>query len=354
MRSRLLGLAVLLAACTPGSPRDGVLGDEGKVYFSSPDDLVFTTRLMMGSTLHIALEARSDDDKERIAAAHIEGEDDVVRIDEDGVHLVGAGVSGIVVVDDKGARIDRITIDVAPAVDVELLDGLIVGSNVDPRVPDVFALVQNTQSQFFVRGVDACGGELLPVNAVDIAFAGEEGVVQISGYEHYLTPTLLAATTLNLVGPGELSHAYDIDVVERAAVDEVDVEVALIEGADFEVWARAFTDDIEVIGMSYDWDSSARVLLSRFAGPNTIATVSFPEEGVVDDRPATITAEVLGEEKSRDLLSITQRGQLVAGRVPAREVKATRGGGCGGQEGCDPYALGFVVFALLGFRRLRS
>jgi hypothetical protein len=211
---------------------------------------------------------------------------------------------------------------------------------------------------------------LLDLGASSVVITGDDGATVTSdGAAAVLVEPTAAAGgsfTVELVTPEIETLSFAVDVVGRGDVDEVHAEVASVDtqASTARVWGRAFVDDVDVIGLTYDWSVDERVGLDAINGPAVTASIGFvPDEAGVDLRPATITAEVFGTAGVTDLL-VLQSGDLVAAR-PAINVRAvvdadddsdddSGGASCaactdaGG--GCNALAIG-AAWALLRRRR---
>ncbi|MFZ9886857.1 MAG: hypothetical protein ACO3JL_05075 [Myxococcota bacterium] len=383
-------------SCLEASGKSGVPGELDAALFSAQSDLVFTERLLTGGTIVMRLAARRAADDEAFPRAVLRSSNEnIVRVDSvvvqpavEGNHqelhaevaLLAAGEATLeVLIDD--ALFDQIAVRVVEPVHLGLLDGTLLATEVDARLPTAFAVAAGTKIPLALEALDRCGGAALDLGAVrvDVENGGPEigdaGTVDSDEPESSLpidvqvdseSMSIALGSALSPDAPltprsGQLtlSHpalaepaSFDVMVVPPSMIDEVNVEVVTANPTEASLWARAYSDDIEVIGLSYSWDSSERVTLDRGEGAVVSATVSFPEEGEpVDERPAVVGAEVYGTEGERDLFALTSRADLVMGRLPAREPAAATGPSCGDTgASCDPYALAFLVFGL-GFRR---
>lgn len=361
---KALVLALVMAmACAPQTQREGVLGDEGAVFFNTFADAVFEERLLVGSTVDVSAAARVDENAAQVLSGTFESSDEsILRIDaadaaEGTFSLIAPGEAFLIHKNAEGVEQDRILVRTAQAQRVELLDGMLVGSSVDSRVPESFALVKDVAAPFFVSALDQCGGTLVSAGATPIE-GNQNLIVENDGVTTFVTPLTAGAHTIRVLREGADALEFEIEAVEPQEILDVDIEVAASSEGSREVWARAFTLNQEVLGMSFDWSSSARVSLDRREGPNVIATISFPEEGEAeDDRPAEIDAELFGVSTELDLLSITSTEQFVFERQPPPEVILPPSSGCGG-ETCDPYAefAGFFIFfgSALSWQRRRE
>lgn len=392
LRAALFSLAVVVVAgCFPPATKSGVPGEQDVALFDAETHLVFAERLTVGSRVDVSVVARRGDDEERVLKGSLASSDEGVlhvvssRIVKEGegesayerheavVELTGPGEAHLVLLGADGSFLDRILLKAARPASVELLDGTLLGSAVDARLPDRFALVDRREVTFVVAPTDRCGGAMLDLGGVQLevleATSSEEpdpspfvnavvatpGVWALTGTLPDDEPLTPRRAKLRLEGSGLAEPVdYALQVVAPSAVDEVDVAVARAEPGVATVWGRAFADDEEVIGLSFDWESNARVTLNVSEGPIAIANISFPAEGEPpDERPAQVSAEVFGTEDTLDLLTLRDESQLRPGRVPPVEIPPPSGPSCGAEEAaCDPYQLGFFITALLLGRRL--
>ena len=105
--------------------------------------------------------------------------------------------------------------------------------------------------------------------------------------------------------------------------------------------------------LAFSWRADERVTLSASQGLAIEALVSLPAEGEPpDDRPATVTAEVLGEEGTLDLFTARQETDRGA---PARAVVVEEGAASGcGADPCDPFAAAMLIGAFALRRRVSA
>src|SRR5690606_13542333 len=73
--------------------------------------------------------------------------------------------------------IDRVLMKAAVPREVELLDGTLLGSAVDARLPEGFALVAGQEVTFVVAATDRCGAPMIDLGgvAVDALAPSSEG-----------------------------------------------------------------------------------------------------------------------------------------------------------------------------------
>jgi hypothetical protein len=359
-----------LTAC-PASEYDGVPGEEGVFLFDAANPLVFENRVMVGSSFHVTARVRRTDDEALLASATFGSSDESVlevgpAFEEEGerlvtVTLVGPGEASLLVSGADG-ELDRIGVRAAQPVTLDLLDAKLVGSSVDARLPERFALTSSVEPVVAFSATDRCGFGLVVAGGVTpTAFDTRALGVQPSGdgvsFQLVVPDEAVAGTetALSFEHPALTSSvSHDVTVLDGSDVDEVDVVAAAAEPGRAEVWARAFSDDLEVIGLDYSWSGSERVTLSRLEGPNVLADISFPAEGEpADDRPALVSGEVFGEEGELDLFSLQTEAHLVTTRVPDAEPYPTpQVSGCSGEPACDPY-LATLPFGLWLAGRLR-
>ena len=373
--SRLLRAAAWLTALAVGacsSPPAGIVGDRGRVAFQGETELMFTTRMVVGSHGVVRAVARRDDVNlvgatavsSDVAVAQLEplvsAGDDVVAFV---MRMVGPGVADLVVQSASGEAIDSIHVEAARPSRTELVDGtlLALAQSIDTRLPETFALMAETELSLLVAATDRCGGPLLDLHASSLAVAGgAEALVADVGPSSFTVQSVPGEMSLTLDTPGIAPLAYALTALSPDSIDEVHAEVATVESSSSSarLWGRAFSNDLEVVGLEFDWSSDPRVALDVARGVSTTATISFPLEGEPpDDRPARVTAEVFGERGSVDLLALTATG-LVTSRAapPLRDGddgdnatdEADESASCGG-DACDP----FVAMMLPGLFLLR-
>lgn len=394
----LLVATALVVGCVPSSGKSGVPGELDVALFQAPTELVFSQRVTVGSRFDVFVVGRRTDDEARVLESPVTSSDDGVlsvvasELVEEGegdeaiqrrrvtVELVGRGEAALVLGGEGADAVDRIVLRAAEPKRLELLDGTLLGSVVDTRSPERFSLVDRSEVFFVVGATDRCGAGVLDLGGVLVEALDPASSEELPLTTPYLTavrsdetgawlatpslpdddPLAPRETLLQLSAPGLAEPVrYEVKVAPASAVDEVDVAVAAAEPGKATLWGRAFTDDLEVLGLSFDWSSNARVTLDPSEGPMTIATISFPAEGEpADERPALVTAEVFGTEEDLDLLTLQDESALKTGRVPpvADETPAAPvGPSCGGDAAtpCDPYQAAFVLGALFLGRRLK-
>lgn len=390
----LVVIAAVTAGCVESSGKKGVPGEEDVALFEAPTELAFAERVTLGSRFDVMVVARrtadeprvlggafssSDDDVLRVVSSEVvkEGEgDDAIERQRVSVEVTGPGEAYLVATDGEGADFDRILVRGAEPARVELLDGTLLGSVVDARLPERISLVDRRETLFVVAATDRCGGAMLDLGGVVVephdpdsteetplttpyltAVVADAGVWVTNGLLSDAEPLVPRETHLRLSAPGlEEPAVYEVKVVPASAVDEVDVAVASASEGAAVVWGRAYSDDDEVIGLSYDWSGNGRVTLDRSEGPLASVDISFPAEGEpADERPALVTAEVFGTEEDLDLLTLRSESELRTGRVPPlEETAAPSGPSCGGSEdACDPYQAALAFGALLFGRQLK-
>jgi hypothetical protein len=394
----LAGALLLVAACdyTPNKP--GVPGETGLAMFSADTPLVFGNRLLVGSAFELsALARRAADESDVLAATFVSRDEEVFVVseteleepaegDESGharvlttVSMVGTGEAYLELMK-GGEALDRILLKAAEAKAADLLDLKILGSSVDARPPQTFGIVDRGPVALALGASDQCGGALLALSGATLRAVepntpadddpvpsswlsvdpGVAGSFELSGSLDNDSPLVPRRAALLLEVPGLLAaQRYEVHVIPAASVDDVRAEVAAAQEGQAEIWGRAFADEIEVVGLDFNWSATPRVALGRREGPNVLANVYFPEgEEPPDERPAKVTAKVFGEEGTVDLFTVTGN-DLITRRVPGpapAEPGAAAGPSCGGGgEACNPYgaALGGLFLATLRLSRRR-
>jgi hypothetical protein len=393
-----LGVFACITGCFEAS-EPGTLGREGMVVFQAPTDLVWSSRLAVGSTFSVAIVAKSKETTFGEGVVVTAADDAVVTVDDleaagDQVRfrLTAAGPGRTdLVVNQNGIDVDRISVQAAHAASTMLVDAALVGAidSVDPRLPARFAIVDDAPVRVMVSAADGCGEPLLDAGASTVVVRGPQGVapetlgtVVADGLATFVVmPTTAGEFSLVLETPGLSPLPWGVLASPRSAIDEVHATAAAVDAdaGTVTLWGRAFVDDIEVIGQAFSWAGSERVSLSTMQAVTTTATVSFPADGEPpDDRPATVTAELMGEDASVDLLALTE-GDLVnerdapperivadvvdaentggetstsASTSPSTSPSTSNGAGCAGDEtACDPLAAGAPLWVVV--RRLR-
>lgn len=387
------GALLTLTACPDPRP-DGTAGETGKVIFQAPSELVFSTRIAVGSRF-AATAVGSSDATVLGAGSVVRSSDEAVlgvTVDEDGAGDGGFAFNvearapgrAALVVEEDGVELDRIAVAAARAVDTTLVDGALLGATdaVDPRLPARFTVVDDDTIRVLVSATDRCGEALLDLGASSLTLARTDGaevepdtlgLVQDDGAAAFVVDPAPGVTDflLELRTPDLEVLPWTVQVAPRSAIDEVKAVVASAdaEAGSARLWGRAFVDDVEVVGQEFSWTSSERVTLDLTTGAAVTATIAFPEATAenpapVDDRPATVTAEVVGEEATVDLFAL-QDSDLVAARepppsraTPPAVAEAPSGGAsCGdgpGSTPCDPFAALLPVLGLRLRRRRRA
>ncbi|MDP2340051.1 MAG: hypothetical protein Q8O67_03770 [Deltaproteobacteria bacterium] len=339
----VVGVAFGLLGCVEEGPA-GTTGAKGLVVFQAETALVFSSRVAVGSTFAVTTVPKDDEETKLSEATTLASADDdvvtVTRIEGDDlafdVVVTGPGRVELTVKDD-GDDVDSIFVEAARAVDTTLVDSALLSASdaVDPRLPERFAVIDDAPTRFLVSAIDKCGGPLLDLGASQLVIRGEGDdptvidlaeVTADGAAAFFVEPALESGGvfTIDLVSPDIETLSYEVDVVGRGDVDEVHAEVASVDtqAATARLWGRAFVDDVDVIGLTYDWSVDERVGLDAVSGAAVTATIGFvaDEEGL-DLRPATVSAEVFGTNGVTDLL-VLQAGDLVVGRplILIREV----------------------------------
>lgn len=351
-----------LTGCTPGTP-GGALGEERFAYFIPEREQVFTERLMTGSRFTLEVKARSEQDTALIAEAALGSSDpEILAVSPAdppaggfAVEVIGSGEAHLTLAGQEGV-LDRILVRAAPAATLELLDGKLLGTNVDARLPGALGLVEGTETFFGVAATDQCGGPLLSLGAVTLSASEPERLAIESGDGVVFDAEALVPGELELRIEPVLggSKTFEVEVVTADDVDDVVLEVAAAGENQAQLWGRGYAGNLELIGLEYRWDATPRVSLSPARGPASVATISVPPEGAPpDDRPAVVDVEAHGEADSLDLFTL-RTDQLVASRLPqVLEEPSLTLPSCGGQA-CDPYQASLLgTLALLRVPRRR-
>ena len=388
MRARR-SLVVTIAAClgVPGCVEPGPEGTSGvrnKVVFQAPTELVFSSRVAVGSTFAVTALAKTDEtvisdsatvvptNEEALAVSDVEVAGGEVRCV---VSVTAPGAAALAIVDD-GVELDRIALQAARAVQTTLVDATLLdsGAAVDPTLPARFAIADDGATRVLVSATDKCGEAVLDLGASEVVVVAREAVddsaddvdpaslavVTADGPAAFtIAPTGAHDFALELRTPGLQSLAWQVSAVRRGDVDEVAATAASADPdtSSVTLWGRAFVNDVEFVGGEFTWTADERVTLSTASGATTAATIAFPAPGEpADERPATVTAEVVGESAVIDLLALTST-DLVTSRdaPPLRESSSPEttdaGFSCGGTP-CDALAA-FVPMVGLRLRRRR-
>ena len=327
-----------LAGCIDEGP-DGTTGAKGKVVFQTELEAIFSNPVAVGSRFHVDFVAKDDDEVDLDGATLVvdvdgdgnEGNADI-EANDDGFDVTLTKPGSVHLAVRTDAVVDFINVEARDVDDTSLVDGavLVASDVVDARVPGRFAVLADQGTTLLVSAVDACSAGVIDLGASTVRVVVDEGVDPITvatvsgdGANGFVIVPAedVSGFVLELDSPGLAPLQYEIDVVGRNDVDEVHAEVASVDSNanTARLWGRAFANDIDVVGLDFDWSADPRVALDAIAGAAVTATISFPTDGTVDDRPATVTAEALGERGTVDLLAL-QSGALVAARdaPPAR------------------------------------
>jgi hypothetical protein len=361
----LIVVGALAAKCD--TPTEGISGREGIAQFEADPTLLLSARLAVGTRFAATAIARkseentagwtvtSSDESVLSVTEVVPGDDSVSFV----VMAAGTG-RGDVQIERDGAVIDAITLEVATAVRSVLVDEKLLGV-IDARLPERFAMIAEEPIRVLVASGDSCGTDLLDAGAstlvVDPPEAATITAATTIGFDILATTPRSFTVALHTAGVEE-DLVYRVDAVSRDDVDEVHAEAVIIDTntATVTLWGRAFVNDIDVLGLEFDWQGSERVTLNTPRGVAVAATVAIPTEGQTDDRPATVRAEVFGVDATTELLSLSQ-ATLVGQRGtihqrPEPEVTSTTtSAGCGGGTTCVPALL--TVPMLLNVRRRR-
>jgi hypothetical protein len=376
-----LALGLVLTACDQTAPSEGVPGEQGVALFDSPNALLFEHRLLVGSSFLVTVTARREADLETVSGAELTtsdesifsvvaeppGEDDPEGALKARVTMLSPGEASLQV-RGGGELVDEKALKAALAESVEIYDTKLLSDEIDARLPEVFGLVDGRETFLSLGASDRCGAPLLAMNAATVTWMQDDSPLPAKPEEgttsFALSPEVesleAVSTTLTLTSPGFPERELDdgalqrdiireIEIYPPSAVDEVDVAVASGDGTSYLLWGRAYVDDQEVIGLDFSWDASARVTLAVAEGPWTSVDVSHPAQGEpADTRPAEVTAEVFGVEKTIDVLAVSR---AEPGRLPPVETESAGLSGCGNTDTCDPYAAFAPALLLLRLRR---
>ncbi|MBI1945401.1 MAG: hypothetical protein HYS27_06880 [Deltaproteobacteria bacterium] len=361
-------LAPSLVACPANDQPEGVEGKEGVALFLAETDTVFTATLVVGSSTKVSV-APVDVATPLAEGARLRSGDralvTVDEPDEDGlaqVTFAAAGQTTLELADADGTVIDAIDVKAAVPGATTLVDGDLLAAStvVDARLPaEGWGFLVDRELTLMVSAVDRCGGDLLDLHASKVRTdeATPATVTVEPGAPATFTAEASAAGDVGLVldTPGLELLAYQVQALEGGDVDEVAVSAASADDTGrMSLWGRAYANDVEVVGpLAFSWRADERVALSASTGLAIEVQVSFPAEGEPpDDRPATVTAEVLGEEGTLDLFTAQQQTDRGA---PARTVvvEAAPAAGCGGDP-CDPFAAAALLGAVALRRRLAA
>ncbi len=325
------------AGCTTGET-GGAIGLNNKLRFRAQSDLVFSATVVAGSTFSVRASSAADDSDVKASlkgAVFSASDNDVLTVD---VSSLSAGhvtfkKAGTVElqVTRSGTVIDSIVLKAAVPAATVLVDTLLLATTdgIDARLPQQFALIKGRQTDLSVAAVDNCAGELLDIGASTLTTTGVEATVTSGAVAGFVVDAPAVGdlvVVLHTPGLPELSH--DVSVVDTGDVDEVHAEVSAVTETTAAMWARAFSNDREVIGgLTFTFTSSPRVTLDPRNDRGALATISFAAAGEpADDRPATATAEVFGESGSVDFLTLLQADLKQSMGTPARvapDPKAT-------------------------------
>ena len=366
-RAWALVLACSLGACPVSEEHEGTKGREGVARFVAETDLVFSATLVVGSSTSVTV-AAVDEAAPIPAGAALRSANELVLAlgapDADGatpLTLAGPGRADLELVGPDGVLIDAIEVTAAVPGATALVDGdlLAASSVLDARLPaGGWGFLVDRDLRLLVSAVDRCGGDLLDLHAstvrADDRTTAEVDVSADAPASFTATATSAGDVGLVLETPGLEALVYPVQTFEAGDIDEVAVSAASADDTGrMSLWGRAFSNDVEVVGpLAFSWSAAERVTLSASSGLAVEVQVSFPAEGEPpDDRPATVTAEVLGEEGTLDLFTATQETER---GPPARTVVVASGASGCGADPCDPFAAAALVGALALRRRLAT
>ena len=368
-----VGVGGVVGGCVVEEGPEGTTGLLGKIVFVTDTPLVFSSRLAVGSTFQIRIVPASDKVVVSTQATLTSDDDKVLTV----TPVAGAAGSFDLItlapgrvqlaVSDEGTDLDHVFVEAARAAATTLVDSAMLNASdaVDPRLPGRFGVIDDEPTRFLISALDKCGGPLLDLGASSVVVSGVGGVdpltlatVTADGAAAFnITPVAVAGDSflVQLVTPGIEPLDYEVDVVGRSDVNEVHAEVASVDtqASTARLWGRAFVNDIDVVGLNYDWSVDPRIALDQTTGAAVTASIAFgPDDAGVDLRPATVRAEVFGNIGTVDLLAL-QEGDLVQARGPVPERagsdalaptdSADASGSCtscgGGGEACNALAL---------------
>ncbi|MCC7070789.1 MAG: hypothetical protein IT383_05670 [Deltaproteobacteria bacterium] len=338
------------------------------VLFAAETNLAFSATLVVGSTTSVTT-APVDTATPPAEGATLRSANEAVLTvgapDDDGatpITLVGPGRADLELAAPDGTLVDAIEVKAAVPGATALVDGdlLAASSVLDARLPaESWGFLVDRELSLLVSAVDRCGGDLLDLHAstvrTDDSTTADVTVSAAAPASFTAEATSAGDVGLVLETPGLDPLVYPVQAFEPGEVDEVAVSAASADDTGrLSLWGRAYSNDVEVVGpLAFSWRADERVTLSASSGLAIEVQVSFPAEGEPpDDRPATVSAEVLGEEGTLDLFTATQETD----RGPAARSVVVEGGtasGCGADP-CDPFAAAALVAAVALRRRVRA
>ncbi len=306
----LLTLSCVLA-CDSSTSSTGVMGQNGRAYFSGQNELIFTEQLMVGSYLRIAVQPVSSDDASSVMMASFKSADSSVievTISKSGggeFDVIGPGTTMIELVSESGEVIDFVTLRAAYATEIEVTETVLLGTEISPVLPSEIAVIIHEPIMLTLQGRDSCGQPLLPVEAIEVSAANSE-IVQITGDTSGLLVEGLepGVQEIHFQGRKGPEATLDLEAINESDVTRIDITMVSADPPQAELWGRAYSQSREVIGVSYQWSSEDAVELSNQSGATVIATLAeTPEEpaengittgdAAADPAESTTTAIVL-------------------------------------------------------------
>jgi hypothetical protein len=372
---QLTALFILIGtiACESPTQSQGVLGQNGRAYFSGQNDLIFTEHLMVGSYLRIGVQPVSNDDASSVMMSTFKSADSrviEVTISDSGAgefDVIGPGNTALELVSESGEVIDFVILKAAYANKIEVTENVLLGTEISPILPREIAIILDEPVSLSFQGRDSCGQPLLPVEAIETSVTNPE-IIQLTEDGSGLLVEGLApgAQEIHFQGRKGPETTLDLETVSKSDVSRIDITMASADPPQAELWGRAYSGPREVIGISYEWSSEDSVELSNQNGITVIATVAeAPDESaengvttgeaaVEDSAENTSTALVRANwgtlNTDFDMKQATY-ADIQAYRIAPAEESSPLGCGDSTNDGCDPYAACMLIFGT-GLRRM--
>lgn len=366
--------AALLSACPTTVGQNDALGDKGIVAFTAETPLVFSTRLVVGSSFTVDFHAVDAKDDAKVAQGVLSSSNEKAIALKDGKFtVVGPGTTVLSLKSKASGTIDTISVHAGKAGATTLVDAAMLNAStsVDARLPSSFAWTTGDQHVLQISAVDVCGGDMLDLHASTVVDSGTTPTtVTAGGPATFVAQTQAAGDAgLTLKTPGLDDLKYTVAAVDTNSIDTVKAAAAAVDDQNnITLWGQAFANGHEVVGdLAFTWIADPRVTLAATQGLVVTANVSVPgPDQVQDTRPATVTVAGFGQtSQPLDLLTLGGTTAVTSYGTPARTLpSASTGGlssggayggaagsGCGGNGGCNPEA---ALIGLVGLRSLRK
>jgi hypothetical protein len=375
----LCSTSIGLWGCQPVEQNVGVAGKEGRAYFNAQNDAVFAENLMVGSYLRVGVQPiRTEDAPTVLSASFVSADPDILDVTISDalageIDVIGPGMATLNLVGEAGDVVDSILIKAVYVAQIEVLDALLFGTEIDPVVPREVAILNEQKVEFGIQARDRCGDIALSVEAIEVSAQAQDGLmVETEDSQLFVEAVNMGSYDIQLRGRKGPEARLNIEAISSEEVNGLEVLMASANPPQAELWGRSFSWSKEVIGLVYEWSSEDNVTLSNQSGTTVIATlpedapVASEEEGSVDasnygdqEDPepeslssATVQAQWGVLQSQLDLRTATYSDAKAHRIDPDTESASPRGCGDAATDACDPYSALLLIVGT-GLQKVR-